>query len=143
MYRRNRSQCGSRLPASAASQEPFDPRDPWLRLGAEGARVLPWPGQPGHGCTVVLRSQPAMVVDGQIAGGPTGASGLTCCERGGNPYLDCPQACPHPPKIRGPHAIAGRLAAHERHLGLSSHASGNAFRRKPGGRLRDCRNTRP
>jgi hypothetical protein len=143
MYRRNRSQCGSRLPASAASQEPFDPGDPWLWLGAEGARVLAWPGQPGHGCTAVLRSRPAMVAGGQRAGGPAGASGLTCCERGGDPYLDCPRAFSHLPKIRGRHAIAGRLAAHERRLGRSSHASGNAFRRKPGGRLRDCRDTRP
>ena len=74
-----------------------------------------------------------MIVGGQIAGGHSGASGLMCCECGDSPYLGYSQACPHPPKIRGPYAIAGRLAAHERHLGLSSQASGNAFRRKPGG----------
>ncbi len=131
MCRRNRSQCGSRLPASAASQEPFDPRDPWLRLGAEGARVLSWLGQPGHGCTAVLRSQPAMIVGSQIAGGHTGASGLICCECGDNPHLDYSQVSPRLQKPRGPCAIAGRRAAYERHLGLSSQASGNAFRSDP------------
>ena len=133
MYRRNRSQCRSRLPASAASQEPFDPRDPWLRQGAEGARVLSRPGQPGHGCTAAARSQPAVIVGGQKADGHTGASGLICCQCGGNRYLAYSQACPRLQQIRGPYAIAEGRAAYERHAGLPSRADGTAFRSNPAG----------
>ena len=133
MYRRNRSQCGSRLPAVAASQEPVDPRDRWLRLGAGGARVLPRPGQPGPGCTAVARSQPTMIAGGQIAGGHSGASGLMCCECGDSPYLGYSQACPRLQKIRGPCAIAEGRAAYERHAGLPSRAGGTAFRSNPAG----------
>ena len=78
------------LRAVAAAQEPADPRDPWLRPGAAGARVRSRPGQPGHGCAAAPRSQPAMIADGQIAGGHAGASALICCECGGNPYLGLP-----------------------------------------------------
>jgi hypothetical protein len=74
-----------------------------------------------------------MIVGGQIAGGQAGASGLICGWRGGNRYLDCSPACPHPRKIYGPYATAARCAAHQRHLGLSSQAGGNAFRKNPGG----------
>lgn len=88
MHRRNRSHptslshSRSRVPAFPAPQEPFDLCDLLLRLGAEEARVLSWPGQSGHGCTAALRSQPAMIAGDQLAGGHTGASGLICCERG-------------------------------------------------------------
>jgi hypothetical protein len=74
-----------------------------------------------------------MIVDGQRTDGHSGASGLICCECGDNPYLDYSAACPHPQKIRGPCAIGGRRDAYGQHPGLPSQASGNAFRRNPGG----------
>jgi hypothetical protein len=77
-----------------------------------------------------------MIVGGQLAGGQSGASGLICCERGGNRYLGCSQACPYPRKIYGRYATTGRRAAHERHLGLPSRASGSAFRSHPKGEAR-------
>jgi hypothetical protein len=75
-----------------------------------------------------------MIVGGQLAGGHTGASGLICCERGGNPHLGRSPACPHPQKIHGPYAAAGRLAAHQGHLPLPSRGSGTTFRTNPGGK---------
>jgi Uncharacterized protein conserved in bacteria (DUF2252) len=114
MCRSSRSPCGRRLPASAASREPFDLRDRWLRLGAEGARVLPRPGQPGQRRAAVLCSQPAMIVGSQRAGGHTGAFGLISGEPGGNPHLGCFQACPPLQKFRGPCATGeGRNPAGE------------------------------
>jgi hypothetical protein len=133
MYHRSRSYRGRRLPAVAASQEPVDPRDPWLRQGAEAARVLSRPGQPGHGCTAVARSQPTRIAGGQRADGHGGASGLICCECSGNRYLDYSQACPRLQKIRGPCAIGEGFAAYEQHPGLPSQASGTTFRSNPGG----------
>ena len=130
MYRRYRSCRRRRLPAVAASQEPVDPGDPWLRQGAGAARVLSRPGQPGDGCTAVARSQPAGIAGGQIADGHGGASGLFCWECGGNRYLDCSQACPGWQKIR---AIGEGRAAYEQHPGLPGQASGTTFRKNPGG----------
>jgi hypothetical protein len=72
-----------------------------------------------------------MIVGGQLASGQTGASGLICCWRGGNRYLGYCQACPHPRKIYGRYATAGRRAAHERHLGLPGRAGGTAFGSNP------------
>jgi len=74
-----------------------------------------------------------MIAGGQIAGGHIGASGLNCCECGGNPYLGYSQVSPRLQKIRGPCAIAGGGAAYERHLGLSSQAGGTTLRRNPAG----------
>jgi hypothetical protein len=74
-----------------------------------------------------------MVVGGQLVGGRTGASGVICCERGGDRYLGCSPACPHARKIDGRYATAGRRAAHERHLGLPGRAGGSAFGSNPAG----------
>ena len=120
MYRRNRSLCGSRLPASVASQERFDPRDPWLRLGAEGARVLPWPGQPGHGCTATLRRRPARIVEGRAEDVYTSAFELICGECGDHPDLDYSEISPRLQRIRGPYTIRAGLAAYEKHLALTT-----------------------
>ena len=83
---------------------------------APGFRGSPQAGQPGHGCTAVLRSQPVLIVDGQVEGG---AFELICCECGDNPYLDYSQISPRLQRIRGPYTIAEGLAAYERHLGLT------------------------
>ncbi len=74
-----------------------------------------------------------MIAGGQRAGRHIGASGLICCECGGNPYLGYSQVSPRLQKIRGPYAIAGGRAAYERHAGLPSRAGGTAFRSNPGG----------
>ena len=44
--------------------------------------------QPWHGWTVVLRRQPARMVDGQPQGGYTDAFELICCDCGDDPGLD-------------------------------------------------------
>ncbi len=74
-----------------------------------------------------------MIAGGQIAGGHIGASGLICCECGGNPYLGYSQVSPRLHKIRGPCAIAEGRAAYERHAELPSRADGTAFRSNPAG----------
>jgi hypothetical protein len=133
MCHRNRSCRRRRLPAVAASQEPVDPGDRWLRPGAGAARVLSRPGQPGHGCTAGARSQPARIAGGQRADGHGGASGLICWECGGHRYLDYSRACPCWQKIRGPCAIGEGRAAYQQHPGLPSRAGGTTFRRNPAG----------
>jgi hypothetical protein len=44
--------------------------------------------QPGLGWTVVLRRQPARIVQGRAEGGYTDAYELVCCECGDHPDLD-------------------------------------------------------
>jgi hypothetical protein len=100
----------------AAPDGPHDSRDPWLRPGSPGFRASPKAGQPGHGGTAVLRSQPVLVVDGRVKGG---AFELICCECGDNPDLDYSEVSPRLQQIRGPYTIAEGLAAYEQHLGLS------------------------
>ena len=100
----------------AAPDGPHDSRDPWLRPGSPGFHASPRAGQPGHGCTAVLRSQPVRVVDGQVEGG---AFELICCECGDNPRLGYSEVSPRLQQIRGPYTIAEGLAAYEQHLGLS------------------------
>ena len=100
----------------AAPDGPHDSRDPWLRPGNPGFRASPKAGQPGHGGTAVLRSQPVLVVDGRVKGG---AFELICCECGDNPDLDYSKVSPRLHQIRGPYTIAEGLAAYEQHLGLS------------------------
>jgi hypothetical protein len=72
-------------------------------------------GQPGHGCTAVLRSQPVLIVNGRVEGG---AFELICCDWGDNPSLDYCEVSPRLQQIRGPFTIAEGLAAYEQHLGL-------------------------
>ena len=83
---------------------------------APGFRGSAQAGQPGHGGTAVLRSQPVLMVDGRVEGG---AFELICCECGDNPHLDYSQISPRLQRIRGPYTIAEGLAAYERHLGLT------------------------
>jgi hypothetical protein len=99
-----------------AADGPHDSRDPWLRPGSPGFQASPQAGQPGHGRTAVLRSQPVQVVGGRVEGG---AFELICCECGDNPHLDYSQVSPRLQQLRGPYLIAEGLAAYERHLGLT------------------------
>jgi hypothetical protein len=72
----------SRSGAVPAPRGPHEPRDPWLRIGPEGAVPLPPPRQPGHGRTASLRRQPVRIVDGRMEGGYTDTFELICpgCE---------------------------------------------------------------
>jgi hypothetical protein len=88
------------------------------RVDAADAAVFPPAGQLGHGCTAVLRSQPARLVDGRAEGGHTGVFELICCDCGDNPYLDYSHVSARLQKIRGPYPIAEGLAAYETHLGI-------------------------
>ena len=102
-----------------AADGPHDSRDPWLRPGSPGFQASPQAGQPGHGRTAVLRSQPARMAGSQTGRGDTEAFELICCECGDNPHLDYSQVSPRLQQLRGPYPIAEGLAAYERHLGLA------------------------
>lgn len=110
----------ARPDAVTALPAPYDPRDPWLRRVDAEDVTFPLAGQPGHGCTAVLRRQPSRIVDGRVEDGYTGAFEIICCDCGDNPYLDYPQLSPRLQKIRGPYAIAAGLAAYEKHLALAT-----------------------
>jgi hypothetical protein len=105
---------------SAATSRPDDPRDRWLEMIAAGLITSPLAGEPGHGCTAVLRRQPTLIVDGRVDRGDTGAFELICCECGDNPYLDYSRVSPRLQQLRGPHTLAAGLAAYEQHLGLTA-----------------------
>jgi hypothetical protein len=72
--------------------------------------------QPGLGWTVVLRRQPARIVQGRAEGGYTDANELVCCECGDHPDLDYRQVSPRLRRIRGPYPFAASIAAYERHV---------------------------
>ena len=72
--------------------------------------------QPGHGRTVVLRRQPARIVDGRPQGGYTDSFEIICCECGDNPGLDCRQVLPGLQQIRGRYPMAAGVAAYENHI---------------------------
>ena len=116
----NSTALADRSDRAAATSGPHDPRDPWPEMIAAGFITSPLAGEPGHGCTAVLRRHPVQVVDGQAERGYTDAFELICCECGDNPYLDYSQISPLQQRLRGPHTIAAGLAAYERHLGLTA-----------------------
>ena len=72
--------------------------------------------QPGLGWTVVLRRQPARIVQGRVEGGYTDAYELVCCECGDHPDLDYREVSARLRQIRGPYLIAAGIAAYERHV---------------------------
>jgi hypothetical protein len=78
-------------------------------------------GQPGHGWTVVLRRQPARIVDGRPQGGYTNAFEIICCECSDDPDLDYRQVSPELQRIRGPYPLTAGVAAYGKHL-LRHHA---------------------
>jgi hypothetical protein len=86
---------------------------------AAGLITSPLAGEPGHGCTAVLRRQPVLTGDGWVERRYTGAFELICCECGDNPYLDYSQISPRLQQLRGPYTMAAGLAAYEQHLGLA------------------------
>ena len=76
------------------------------------------PNQPGLGWTVVLRRQPARVVQGRVQGGYTDAYELVCCDCGDHPDLDYRDVSPERQRIRGPYSIAAGVAAYEVHVNV-------------------------
>jgi hypothetical protein len=114
-----RSRAADRWDGVLAPPGPSDPGAEWLRrVDAAAAAAVPPAGQFGHGCTAVLRSQPAHLVDGRVHGGYTGVFEIICCDCGDNPYLDYSHVSARLQKVRGPYPIAEGIAAYEMHLGI-------------------------
>ena len=72
--------------------------------------------QLGLGWTVVLRRQPARIVEGRVEGGYTDVYELVCWECGDHPDLDYREVSPELQQIRGPHPFAAGIAAYEKHV---------------------------
>ena len=70
---------------------------------------------PSLGWTLVLRRQPARIVDGQPQGGYSDAFELICCDCGDDPDLDYHHVPRGLQQIRGPYSIAVGIAAYEKH----------------------------
>ena len=72
--------------------------------------------QPGDGWTMVLRRQPARIVEGRPEGACTDAFELICCDCGDHPGLDYREISPELQRVRGPYPIADGIAAYKKHL---------------------------
>ena len=102
------------------SPPPSNPRDSWLRIGAQVFLRFPLPGQPGHGRTAFVRRRPVRIVDGRMEGGYTDAYELICPSCGDNPYLDFGDVPAQLQRLRGSYVLTAAVAAYEEHLGLSA-----------------------
>jgi hypothetical protein len=67
---------------------------------------------------VVLRRQPAHIVDGRAEGPYTDAFEIICCDCGDDPGLEYAGVSARLQLIRGPYLIADGIAAYEAHLGV-------------------------
>jgi hypothetical protein len=74
--------------------------------------------QPGHGRKVVLRRQPARIVEGRPEGGYTDVFEIICRDCGDDPGRDYREVSPGLQRVRGSYPIADGVAAYEEHLGL-------------------------
>jgi len=74
--------------------------------------------QPRDGWMVVLRRQPARIINGQAEGPYTDAFEIICCQCGDDPALAYPEAPPTLQLIRGPYPITAGVVAYEDHLRL-------------------------
>ena len=83
--------------------------------------------QPGHGWTVVLRRQPARIVNGRAEGPYTDAFEIICCGCGDDPGLEYSEVSPRLQRVRGPYPLADGVAAYETQLSLH-HQPGAAHR---------------
>jgi hypothetical protein len=70
------------------------------------------------GWTVVLRRQPARIVEGRAQGPYTNAFEIICCDCGDDPGLGYSEVSPRLQLVRGPYVIADGVAAYETHLSL-------------------------
>jgi hypothetical protein len=78
---------------------------------------------PGQRWTVVLRRQPARVVEGRPEGGYTDMFEIICCDCGDDPRLDYREISPRLQLVRGPYPIALGVAAYEQHVALHQRGS--------------------
>jgi hypothetical protein len=74
--------------------------------------------QPGNGWTVVLRRQPARMVEGRPEGGYTDLFELVCCDCDDDPDLDYSEVSSELRRVRGPYLIADGITAYATHLRL-------------------------
>ena len=74
--------------------------------------------QRGDGWTVVLRRQPARIVQGQPEGGYTDLFEIICCDCGDHPDLDYCEVSPVLQRVRGPYPVADGITAYVEHAGL-------------------------
>jgi hypothetical protein len=65
---------------------------------------------------VVLRRQPARIVEGTVQGGYTDVYELVCWEYGDHPDLDYREVSPELQQIRGRYPFAAGIAAYEKHV---------------------------
>lgn len=73
---------------------------------------------PDSSWTVVLRRQPARLVEGQPEGGYTDVYEIICCDCGDDPDLDYREVSPRLQLVRGPYPPAAGVAAYKHHLKL-------------------------
>jgi hypothetical protein len=106
-------------PAAVPAPCPRDRHDPWLGTGSNDASTLPPAGQPGHGSTAFLRSQPVRIVHGRVEGGYTDVFELICPDCGDHRDLDYSEISWRLQRLRGPHMLEAGLAAYHIHLGLA------------------------
>ena len=69
--------------------------------------------QPGDGWTVVLRRQPARIVQGRPEGGYTDLFEIICCDCGGHPDLDYSEVSPILQQVRGPYPLPAGVTCKE------------------------------
>ena len=74
--------------------------------------------QPEDGWTVVLRRQPARIVEGRPEGGYSDAFEIVCCDCGDHPDLDYTEVSPELRRVRGPYSVADGVAAYIKHVGV-------------------------
>ena len=74
--------------------------------------------QPGEDWTVVLRRQPARIVEGRAEGGYTDVFEIICGDCDDHPGLDDVAVSPELQRIRGRYPIEAGGGADEKHLGL-------------------------
>ena len=74
--------------------------------------------QRGDGWTVVLRRQPARMLEGRPEGGYTDLYEIVCCDCGDHPDLDYSEVSHELQQIRWPYPTADGISANVEHVGL-------------------------
>jgi hypothetical protein len=95
-------------------------------MGPIVGMIFPLVGEPGHGRTAFVRSQPTRIVDGRVEGGYTGRFELICPGCGDNPYVDYSEIPPQLQWLRGPLTLEAALEAYDKHLGPLADPNGDS-----------------
>jgi hypothetical protein len=95
-----------------------DRLDRWLSIVPEDVATGPPAGQPGHGSTAILRSQPPRSGDGPVQGRHNDVYEVICPSCGDRPDLDYGEVPPRLQQLRGPYSLKTGLAAFHAHQGL-------------------------